>query len=31
VLTRAGVDPRARAEALDLEAWAAVARAAEGV
>jgi 16S rRNA (adenine1518-N6/adenine1519-N6)-dimethyltransferase len=31
VLTRAGVDPRARAEALDLATWAAVARAAEGV
>jgi len=30
VLTHAGVDPRARAESLDLEAWAAVARAAEG-
>jgi 16S rRNA (adenine1518-N6/adenine1519-N6)-dimethyltransferase len=30
VLTRAGVDPRARAESLDLAAWAAVARAAEG-
>ena len=28
VLVRAGVDPQARAEALDLEAWAAVARAA---
>jgi 16S rRNA (adenine1518-N6/adenine1519-N6)-dimethyltransferase len=30
VLEAAGVDPRARAEALDLEAWAAVARAAAG-
>jgi 16S rRNA (adenine1518-N6/adenine1519-N6)-dimethyltransferase len=28
VLEQAGVDPRARAEALDLDAWAAVARAA---
>ena len=28
VLEDAGIDPRARAEALDLEAWAALARAA---
>jgi hypothetical protein len=28
VLEDAGVDPRARAESLDLDAWAAVARAA---
>jgi 16S rRNA (adenine1518-N6/adenine1519-N6)-dimethyltransferase len=29
-LERAGVDPQARAESLDLEAWAALARAADG-